>query len=174
MATWKIRAKIIAWVKLGLNQLKCYTPVQRCTRSQLMHSSHRPPDKTRQSCLCRVWCGGVNWTKLLLTRSEFNFSVGRRQSWVVCRESCSHRRSGRDTDKTVLSASCLAWRCELALMNTRWRVVRGKARESTGSKRSSTAMGTLSRCPRSVRLRCPQTRNYSVQRELHHGCKNVF
>ena len=32
---------------------------------------------------------------------------------LSCRESNSHRRSGRDTDKTVLS--CLAWRCELAL-----------------------------------------------------------
>ena len=30
-------------------------------------------------------------------------------------ESNSHRRSGRDTDKTVLS--CLVWRCELALGN---------------------------------------------------------
>jgi len=30
-----------------------------------------------------------------------------------CRESNSHRRSGRNTDKTVLS--CLPWRCELAL-----------------------------------------------------------
>ena len=28
--------------------------------------------------------------------------------------SSSHRQSGRDTDKTVLS--CLSWRCELALM----------------------------------------------------------
>jgi len=32
---------------------------------------------------------------------------------LSCRESSSHRRSGRDTDKTVLS--CLAWRCGLAL-----------------------------------------------------------
>ena len=32
---------------------------------------------------------------------------------LSCRESNSHRRSGRDTDETVLS--CLAWRCELAL-----------------------------------------------------------
>ena len=30
---------------------------------------------------------------------------------LCCRESNSHRRSGRDTDKTVWS--CLAWRCEL-------------------------------------------------------------
>jgi len=31
---------------------------------------------------------------------------------LSCRESNSHRRSGRDTDKTVLS--CLVWPCELA------------------------------------------------------------
>ena len=34
---------------------------------------------------------------------------------LSCRESNSHRRSGRDTDKTILS--CLAWRCELAVRN---------------------------------------------------------
>ena len=34
-----------------------------------------------------------------------------------CRESNSHHRSGRHTDKTVLS--CLAWRCELALRRHR-------------------------------------------------------
>ena len=32
---------------------------------------------------------------------------------LSCRESSSHRRSGRDKDRTVLS--CLAWRCELVL-----------------------------------------------------------
>ena len=32
---------------------------------------------------------------------------------LSCREYNSHRRTGRDTDKTVLS--CLAWRCELAM-----------------------------------------------------------
>ena len=26
----------------------------------LMHNSHRPPNTTRQCCLCRVWRGGVN------------------------------------------------------------------------------------------------------------------
>ena len=40
-----------------------------------------------------------------------------RQSWVVgIRESNSHRRSGRGTDKTVLSR--LAWRCESGLSDT--------------------------------------------------------
>ena len=35
---------------------------------------------------------------------------------LSCPESNSHRRSGRDTDKTVLSS--LAWRCEFALSTT--------------------------------------------------------
>jgi len=34
------------------------------------------PDTTKQSCLCRVGRGGVNWTVLLLKRSDFNCSVG--------------------------------------------------------------------------------------------------
>jgi len=33
-------------------------------------------DTTKQSCLCRVGRGGVNWTVLLLKRSDFNRSVG--------------------------------------------------------------------------------------------------
>ena len=36
---------------------------------------------------------------------------------LSCRKSNSHLRSGRDTDKTVLS--CLAWRCELPLRRSR-------------------------------------------------------
>ena len=48
---------------------------------------------------------------MLRTCSDFKFSVG--DSLELSRESISDRRSGRDTDKTVLS--CLAWRCELAI-----------------------------------------------------------
>jgi len=61
--------------------------------------------QARQSC--RLWCPGVNWT---IAVNVFGLQIfSRRQSW----QSSSQRRSGSDTDKTVLS--CLAWRCELAL-----------------------------------------------------------
>jgi len=30
-----------------------------------MSNSHCLPDKTRRSCLCCVWCAGVNWTIVL-------------------------------------------------------------------------------------------------------------
>jgi len=33
-----------------------------CWTVQLMPDSHHPPDTTRRSCLCRVWCTGVYWT----------------------------------------------------------------------------------------------------------------
>jgi len=47
----------------------------------LMPSSHRPPDKTRRSCLCRVWCADVNWT---IAVNAFRFQIFcRRQSRVV-------------------------------------------------------------------------------------------
>ena len=86
------------------------------TQSTPLHNYTRPLKftylfTTRRSCLCRVWCAGVNWTIAL---NVFRLQVFyRRQSWRRCRESSSHRRSGRDTDKTL--SSCLAWRCELAL-----------------------------------------------------------
>jgi len=64
------------------------------------------PDTTRQSSLCRVWHDGVN----LATWNYLSPTVSSR------RESSSHRRSGRDTDKTVLSRP--AWRCELAFTYT--------------------------------------------------------
>jgi len=47
----------------------------------VMPNSHRPPDTTRQSCLCRVWRGGVNWT---IAINVFRLQIFcRRQSWVV-------------------------------------------------------------------------------------------
>jgi len=69
-----------------------------------------PPHQTRQDGpVCVV--SGVNWTIAL---NAFRFRISCRPATVLsCRESSSHRRSGRDTDKTVLS--CLAWKCELAL-----------------------------------------------------------
>jgi len=78
-----------------------------------------PPHQTRQDGpVCVV--SGVNWTIAL---NVFRLQIFcRRQTTVLsCRESSSHRRSGRDTDKIVLS--CLVWRCELALTEQRWTVV---------------------------------------------------
>jgi len=34
------------------------------------------PDTTKQSCLCRVWCDGVNWTIAINVFPDFKFSVG--------------------------------------------------------------------------------------------------
>ena len=46
-----------------------------------MPNSHRPPDTTRQSCLCRVWHGNVNWA---IAINVFILQIfSRRQSWVV-------------------------------------------------------------------------------------------
>jgi len=33
---------------------------QRIVECNAQFTSHRPPDTTRRSCLCRVWCAGVN------------------------------------------------------------------------------------------------------------------
>ena len=79
-------------------------------------NSHRH-DKTRLSCLRRVWCAVVNWMLVLnMFRLFKNLSV----TVLSCRESSSHRRSRRDTD-TVLS--CLVWRCELAFSHTRLGII---------------------------------------------------
>jgi len=82
--------------------------------------SHRP---TRQSILsvsrlvCR--CELDDCSERVQT-SHFLY-----ETVLSCRESNSHRRSGRDTDKTVLS--CMARRCELALScrahSHRWRLL---------------------------------------------------
>ena len=56
---------------------------------------------------------------------------------LSCQESSSHRRNGRDTDKTVLS-SCLAWRCELAS-----RACRDIRMTSFGSPLAATRHGKL-------------------------------
>jgi len=53
-------------------------------------------------------------SKSSLMRSEFKFSVG---DSLELSGISSHRRSGHDTDETVLS--CLAWRCELAFRPAR-------------------------------------------------------
>jgi len=41
----------------------------------LMPNSLRPLDTTRRSCLCRVWCAGVNWT-IALNVFRLQISVG--------------------------------------------------------------------------------------------------
>ena len=92
-----------------------HTPTQTGHRTHLSggraDSVHTAtPDATKQSCLRRVRRCGVNWAigQSPLTRLDFKFAVGE-MSGIQFN---SHRRSGRDTDKTV--SSCLAWRCELA------------------------------------------------------------
>ena len=75
-----------------------------------------PPHQTRQDGPVCVESGvSVGIRRLLWTCSDFSATV------LSCRESCSHRRSGRDTDKTALS--CLAWRCELAFSRHAIRIV---------------------------------------------------
>ena len=68
------------------------------------------PDTTKQSRLCRVWRGAVNWT---IATNVFRFQFFLSATVLSCRESNWDRWSGRDTDKTVVS--CLAWRCEWAV-----------------------------------------------------------
>ena len=41
--------------------LKIGQHVGEVTGRSVMPNSHHPPDTTKQSCLCRVWRGGVNW-----------------------------------------------------------------------------------------------------------------
>jgi len=47
-------------------------------------------------------------------------------------ESNSHRRSGRDTDKTVLS--CLAWRCEFSFKGEGRRGSQAKGRKTASPR----------------------------------------
>ena len=68
---------------------------------------------------------GVTVLSCLMCQCELDNCSGRVQTSnflsatvLHCRESNSHRWSGRDTDKTVLS--CLAWRCELSLTVAWW------------------------------------------------------
>ena len=66
------------------------------------------PDTTRRSCLCRVWCADVNWT-IALTLNVFRLQTlyfFLSPTVLSCRESSSHRRSGRDRDKTVCRVWC--------------------------------------------------------------------
>ena len=78
----------------------------------LYNAQFTPPTTRRDKTVLSVSC--------LLCRCELDDCPERVQTFnfpsatvLSCRESNSQSRSGRDTDKTVLS--CLAWRCELAL-----------------------------------------------------------
>ena len=84
--------------------------------SRLMTNSDRPPSNTRRSCLCRI-------RRCKLSRSA---SSGRTAppDTLTLNGHRTHLSGGRadsihtattDMDKTVLSVSCLAWRCESAL-----------------------------------------------------------
>ena len=89
------------------------TTTDGCTPVTIMPSSHRHNrhNKTVQS-VSSLWRDDVNWTIALIVQTSNFLSA----TVLSCRESNSHRRSGRDTDKTVLS--CLAWRCGLAFSNS--------------------------------------------------------
>jgi len=85
-----------------------------------MPNSHRSPDATRQSCEVSNCCQRVQTSNFLSA------------TVLSCRESNSHRRSGRGTDKTVLS--CLAFRCGLALNEEKCEHITGhrQAEQSRG------------------------------------------
>jgi len=64
-------------------------------------------DTTVLSVLCLVWRCELDTCYQRVQTSDFSSATV-----LSCREYNSHRRSGRGTDKTVLSR--LAWQCELA------------------------------------------------------------
>jgi len=70
---------------------------------------HTRNNKMVLSMSCLMWRCELDDSSERVHTSKF-LSV----TVMSCRESSSHRRRGRVTDKTVLS--CLAWRCELACM----------------------------------------------------------
>ena len=81
--------------------------------------SHRPPARQDKTVLS-VWC--------LVCRCELDdcserVPTSNSPSATVSsyREFDSYHRSGRDADKTV--SSCLAWRCEFASKQRKWRAV---------------------------------------------------
>jgi len=107
--------KFSVGVSLGLSPDKCVlrrsasggrTLVGRSGRLS-SHHHHTRHDKTVLSVSCLVFrCELDDCSERVQTLNFLSATV------LSCRESNSHRRGGRDTDKTVLS--CLAWRCELA------------------------------------------------------------
>ena len=88
--------------------LRCptHSDAEHTCRADSVHSA--TPDATRQSCLCRVRCAGVDDCSERVRAANFQSATV-----LSCRESSSHSRGGHDTDATVLS--CLAWRCDCEL-----------------------------------------------------------
>jgi len=85
-----IVASMVDWSQRSLHR-----PSRRVER--VMPNSHLQPDTTRRSCLRRVRrCELDDCSERVQTS---NFFVG--DSLELSGESNSHRRSGRDTDKTV-------------------------------------------------------------------------
>ena len=82
-------------------------------------NSHRPParqDKTVLSVSCLVCrCELHDCSERVPTSNSPSATVS------SYREFDSYHRSGRDADKTV--SSCLAWRCEIASKQRKWRAV---------------------------------------------------
>ena len=75
--------------------------------SNALFTSPARHDKTVLSVLCLLCrCELDDCSERVQTSNFLSATV------LSCWEANSHRRSGRDTDKTVLS--CLAWRCKLA------------------------------------------------------------
>jgi len=79
-------------------------------RADSVHTA--TPDTTRRSCLCRVWCAGVNRT---IAANVFRLQVScRRPSRVV--EDPIHTTEADTTQTGLFCRVCVsAWRCELAL-----------------------------------------------------------
>jgi len=100
-----VRPAVAPAVPAPPDTLRGLTHLSGC-RADSIHTAI--PDTTRRSCLscmvCRCQLGDCS--ERVQTSNFLSATV---LSW----ESNSHRRSGRDTDKTVLS--CLAWRRELTL-----------------------------------------------------------
>jgi len=102
----------IGWFRLCHARLRHFIVLRRI--SLQMPNSHRPPDKTRRFCMCRVYCAGLNWTIAL--------NVFRRQ--IFCRRQSSVVRNPiytADADSTQTRQFCRAWRtgrCELAFRLT--------------------------------------------------------
>jgi len=117
------------------------------------------PDQTRRSCLCRIrrcelsrpdkcaFCVGVRPAVALRRPTHSDTDQSRNAAvWRSIRLN-SQRRARHD--KTVLSVSCLAWRCELALVpNQSWVNLNDTNRRviHTGM-RQGLRNGTVSICP---------------------------
>jgi len=102
----------IGWLRLCHARLRHFIVLRRI--SLQMPNSHRPPDKTRRFCMCRVYCAGLNWTIAL--------NVFRRQ--IFCRRQSSvvgNPIYTADADSTQTRQFCRVWRtgrCELAFRLT--------------------------------------------------------